>query len=51
MQTEDIVHYGLPFGPLGRFAHFLFVRRQLERIFDFRESYLAEHFGNTARDS
>ena len=50
MQTEDIVHYGLPFGPLGRFAHFLFVR-QLKRIFDLLERYLAEHFGNTAHDS
>ena len=50
MQTEDIVHYGLPFGPLGRFAHFP-VRTPTERIFDFLESYLAEHFGNTAHDS
>jgi ligand-binding SRPBCC domain-containing protein len=33
---RDIVDYREPFGPLGRVAHALFVRRTLERIFDFR---------------
>jgi ligand-binding SRPBCC domain-containing protein len=32
----DRVSYQLPFGVFGRMAHFLFVRRQLEQIFDFR---------------
>lgn len=32
----DTVRYALPFGPLGNIAHALFVRRDLERIFDFR---------------
>ena len=32
----DRVRYQMPLGPLGRLAHALFVRRTLERIFDFR---------------
>jgi ligand-binding SRPBCC domain-containing protein len=35
--VEDVVHYGLPFGPLGEIFHPL-VRLQLERIFRFRQS-------------
>jgi ligand-binding SRPBCC domain-containing protein len=33
---RDRVEYRVPFGPLGRLAHVLFVRRTLEKIFDFR---------------
>ena len=33
---RDVVRYALPFGPLGALAHRLFVRRDLERIFDYR---------------
>ena len=32
----DIVSYTLPFGFLGKFAHWLFVRKQLEAIFEYR---------------
>jgi ligand-binding SRPBCC domain-containing protein len=32
----DCVEYELPLGPLGGLAHALFVRRTLERIFDYR---------------
>ena len=34
---RDTVRYALPFGPLGALAHRLLVRRDLERIFDFRQ--------------
>ena len=33
---HDRVRYALPLGPLGAIAHRLFVRRDLERIFDYR---------------
>ncbi|MGI8507141.1 MAG: SRPBCC family protein [Solirubrobacteraceae bacterium] len=36
--VSDEVDYGLPLGPLGELAHSLFVRRDLERIFDFRQT-------------
>jgi len=40
----DRVTYALPFGFLGALAHRLFVRRALERIFDYRQQRLAEIF-------
>ncbi len=33
---RDVVRYRIGFGPLGELAHRLVVRRDLERIFDFR---------------
>lgn len=38
---HDRVRYAIPFGPLGALAHRLFVRRDLERIFDFRRDAVA----------
>ena len=35
---RDSVQYALPIGLLGRLAHAAFVRRDLERIFDFRHA-------------
>ena len=40
----DRVEYALPFAPFGELAHFL-VRRQLERIFDYRSDAIAAQFG------
>ena len=42
---EDRVCYALPLGLLGRLAHALFVRRQLEAIFAYRAEIIAELFG------
>jgi ligand-binding SRPBCC domain-containing protein len=39
---RDVVRYELPLGPLGRLAHRAFVRRDLERIFDFRRDAVAQ---------
>ena len=41
---EDRVVYALPFGPVSAIAH-PFVRRQLRRIFDYRETVLLRDFG------
>jgi ligand-binding SRPBCC domain-containing protein len=38
---RDSVRYALPLGPVGALAHAAFVRRDLERIFDFREAAVA----------
>lgn len=38
---RDRVDYELPLGPLGGAAHALFVRRDLERIFDYRRDAVA----------
>jgi len=37
---RDRVRYSIPLGPLGALAHRLFVRRDLERIFDYRRDAL-----------
>jgi ligand-binding SRPBCC domain-containing protein len=42
---RDRVRYALPLGPLGAAAHRLFVRRDLERIFDFRRDGMAALLG------
>ena len=44
----DLVHYALPFGPLGAIAHALYVRKKLERIFQFRKETLTAHFGGAS---
>ncbi len=38
--VRDVVDYSEPLGPLGEVAHVLFVRRTLDRIFDFRRDAL-----------
>jgi ligand-binding SRPBCC domain-containing protein len=41
----DVVRYELPLGPLGRIAHALTVRRNVEQIFDYRFKKVKELFG------
>ena len=41
---QDVVRYALPFGIVGRIAHFLLVRKKLQQIFDFRKKTLKELF-------
>lgn len=43
--VRDIVEYELPLGPLGALAHLLFVRRTLQRIFDYRRQQVVELLG------
>jgi ligand-binding SRPBCC domain-containing protein len=42
---RDVVRYEIPYGPLGRVAEALFVRRDLERIFDHRRDAVAAALG------
>lgn len=44
---SDVVRYALPLRPLGEVAHLLFVRRDLERIFDFRRGAVERLLGTT----
>ena len=44
----DTVRYALPFGPLGELAHRLLVKRDLERIFDFRRDEVARRLRRDA---
>ncbi|MFN8277048.1 MAG: SRPBCC family protein [Chitinophagales bacterium] len=42
VEMLDEVHYKIPLGPLGQLANWLFVRRQLEGIFEYRKRVLEE---------
>jgi len=44
-EVGDLVHYALPWGPLGDLVHTLAVRRQLDAIFAHRRAVLARRFG------
>ena len=46
--VHDVVDYELPLGPLGALTHVLFVRRTLEKIFDYRKERISEIFEGSA---
>jgi ligand-binding SRPBCC domain-containing protein len=48
-QMTDVVEYALPFGFLGRIAHAVQVRRNVETIFDYRYERIREKFGGPPR--
>jgi len=48
VKMTDLVHYALPFGPLGHIVNALFVRRKMEWIFRFRRQELERRFGRKA---
>lgn len=45
----DEIHYALPLGFIGRLAHTIAVKRQLQGIFDYRKELLGQFFANPAR--
>ena len=42
---DDILHYAIPFGPIGRLANTMFVGKQIQKIFAYREKAIKEMFG------
>jgi ligand-binding SRPBCC domain-containing protein len=48
--VRDVVDYSEPLGPLGALAHTLFVRRTVERIFDFRRDAMVRLLGGQRTD-
>jgi ligand-binding SRPBCC domain-containing protein len=47
----DVVNYELPLGVLGAIAHRLGVKRDLEKVFDYRQQVIAELFPPPAVDA
>ncbi len=45
---RDTVDYAEPLGPLGAVAHHLFVRRTVDRIFDFRRDAVRRLLGSSS---
>lgn len=50
-EVRDVVHYSLPFGPLGDIAHRFVVRPRLRAIFRYRRQVLVERFGSVSGDA
>lgn len=44
VEMTDEVNYAIPFGVLGRIANFIFVGKEVNRIFDYRFKILEEYF-------
>jgi len=42
----DLVHYALPFGPLGHLANAIYVKQKLNYIFEYRNQIVTKSFGN-----
>ncbi len=45
-QVKDLVHYSLPFGPIGRLANLFLVSKKLDFIFDYRSARIRKIFEN-----
>lgn len=45
VEMEDVIDYKLPFGIIGQLMHPILVKKQLEKIFIYREKKLIELFG------
>ena len=44
VEITDEVNYAIPLGPLGRFAHWLFVGKEVNTIFEHRKMTLDKYF-------
>ena len=44
IEMSDSVHYQLPFGIFGKLAHMLFVKKQLQEIFEYRRQVIEKMF-------
>lgn len=42
---NDVLHYAIPFGAIGRLTNAVFVSKQIEKIFAYREKAIKEIFG------
>ena len=49
VEMTDIVHYKLPFWFLGDIAYEVFVKKQLQNIFDFRHKIVEKRFGTVPK--
>lgn len=45
VEMTDEVYYVMPWGLLGQWVHAVFIRRRLNRIFEFRRDWIAKRFG------
>jgi len=46
VEVRDLLHYAMPFGPIGNIANSLFVTKKVKNIFEFRSGRMKELFGS-----
>jgi len=46
VEMFDLIHYQLPLGFLGKLGHGLFVKKQLQKVFDYRSKELEKLFNS-----
>lgn len=51
VEMTDEVNYAIPLGIIGQLAHWLFVKREVNRIFDYRFTILKNFFSTEMRKS
>ena len=44
VEIYDEVHYGIPFGPLGSLLHALWIKKDLNHIFEYRKGVIDNLF-------
>lgn len=44
VQMEDILHYKVPYGPIGTLADMIFVGQQIDSIFEYRRTAVDQLF-------
>jgi ligand-binding SRPBCC domain-containing protein len=45
VKMTDILHYAIPYGPIGRITNKLLVSKEIQKIFTYREKAINEMFG------
>jgi ligand-binding SRPBCC domain-containing protein len=45
VRMTDILNYAIPYGPIGRLANTLIVKKEVENIFAYREKAIVDMFG------
>jgi len=48
VEMTDLLHYAIPLGPIGRIANSIFVKRQLNAIFEYRKQTVDQLFSKIA---
>ncbi|NNE29237.1 MAG: hypothetical protein HKN16_06350, partial [Saprospiraceae bacterium] len=51
VEMKDLLHYAIPFGPLGRLVNALLVSKKVDQIFDFRKGSLERIIGHMKASS
>lgn len=50
VEMTDILHYAAPFGFIGRLAEKIFIKKEVEKIFDYREKVLNGYFSGNPKE-